>query len=226
MLINPYNPEVKFKNFPDLDSKLLAHYDRLYHTVTDLEITPRYFYEIGLKIGFRDLFYYIDHLYDNQPTSVIDVGCGECIWKKWFPNIIGFDPNTNEFSDQDFIDYFDEDFSKGHTKNWDSGMALNSIHFVNWDQVPRQIELAMNIVRDQFLFTFNFRMIQNKPDLPMDDLISAFNNLLKSLPYKIILLDYPIQRGISKIQLDHWSHANGHVRFILSNTQPGATNEQ
>ena len=215
MLINPYSPEVKFTNFPDLDSRLLTHYDRLFHTVLDFEITPRYFYEIGLKIGFRDIFYYIDHLYNNQPTSVVDVGCGECIWKNWFPNIIGFDPITNEFSKQDFIDYFDEDFSKGRTKNWDSGMALNSIHFVDWNEVPRQIELAMNIVRDQFLFTFNFNMIENKPNLPMDELISAFDDLLKSLPYKIILLDYPIQRGISLSKLNRWSYINGHVRFIL-----------
>jgi hypothetical protein len=188
--------------------------------VNDFEISPRYVTETGLKIGYRDIFYYIDYLYNNQPTSVIDVGCGECIWKNWFPNIIGFNPVTNEFSKQDFIDIFDEDFSKGHTKNWDSGMALNSIHFVPWNNVARQIELAMNIVRDQFLFTFNFKMIQYKPNLPMDELILAFDNLLESLPYKIVLLDYPIQRGILEKKVDHWSHINGHVRFILQHTQP------
>ena len=215
MLINPYMSAIPFKNFPDLDVKLLKHYDRLFDTVIDFEISPRYHYESGLKIGFRDICYYIDQLYNNQPESVIDVGCGECIWKNWFPNIVGFDPNINEFSKQDFVDFFDENFSKGHAKNWTCGMALNSMHFIDWSAVPKQIDLAMNIVKDQFLFTFSFSKLTNKPDLPMKQLILLFDNILHSSGYKIKLLDYPTLRGIPQKKIDNWSHANGHVRFIL-----------
>jgi hypothetical protein len=222
MLIHPYTPGTTFKNFPDLDSKLVKHYDRLYDTAIDFEITPRYFYETGLKIGFRDMYYYIDQLYNNQPNSVVDVGCGECVWKNWFPNIVGFDPNTNEFSKQDFVDFFDKDFSKGHTKHWDCGMALNSIHFGDWDRIPNQIDLAMNIVKDQFLFTFNFNVISNKPTLPMKQLILLFDQMLSSSVYNIKLLDYPVLRGASERQLNSWSHVNGHVRFILSHKNKDA----
>ena len=215
----PYTPGTPFKNFPDLAARLATHYDQLHDTTEDFDITPRYLYESGLKIGFRDIYYYIDQLYDNQPTSVVDVGCGECIWKNWFPNIVGFDPNTNEFSNQDFVDFFDEDFSKGHAKNWDCGMALNSIHFINWNSIPNQIDLAMNIVKDQFLFTFNFNMFSNKPNLPMEQLIPLFDHMLTSSAYNIKLLDYPLLRGIPLAKINNWSYINGHVRFILQHKQ-------
>jgi hypothetical protein len=219
MLINPYSPNTTFKNFPDLDAKLLKHYDRLFDTVSDLVISPRYFYESGLKIGFRDICYYIDQLYNNQPESVIDVGCGECVWKNWFPNIVGFDPNKNEFSKQDFVDFFDEDFSRVHAKNWTCGMALNSLHFIDWSEVPKQIDLAMNLVKDQFLFTFNFNKFSNNPNLPLSELILLFDQTLVSVPYTIKLLDYPTLRGFPQSKIDHWAHINGHVRFILQHKQ-------
>ena len=165
LLINEYYSGVKFKNFTNLDQQISEHYDRLYDTVVDFHVTPRYLYETGIKIGFRDIFYYIDMLYDNNPDDVIDVGCGECIWKRWFPRIIGFDPNTNEFSQQDFVDFFDEDFSNGHTKHYHNGMALNSVHFISWDDLEVQIDRAMNIVRERFLFTFNFNAMSNVQQL-------------------------------------------------------------
>lgn len=219
MLINPYTPDRPFTNFPDLDPKIQQHYDCLFDTVVDFEISPRYIYEAGIKIGFRDIFYYIDQLYNTRPESVVDVGCGECIWKKWFPNIIGFDPNTNGFSQQDFVDFFDEDFSAGHTGHYDSGMALNSLHFVDWDYIPNQIDLAMNIVNKQFLFTFKFDMFTNKPQGSYEKLISEFDQILKSLNYDVVLLDYPSERGIPMTALNHWTHLNGHVRFILSHKE-------
>jgi len=215
MLINEYKSGVPFKNFPDLDNSLVGHYDRLYDTVVDFEVSPRYLYESGLKIGFRDIFYYIDCLYTNNPSSVIDVGCGECIWKKYFPNITGFDPNTNEFSMQDFVDYFDEDFSQGHIGHYDCGMALNSLHFIDWNDVPKQIKLAMNVVKDRFLFTFNFDIISNKPKVPMAQLIALFDDFMTTSGYKIILLDYPVLRGILEKKINNFAHANGTVRFIL-----------
>jgi hypothetical protein len=216
MLINEYKPGVPFKNFPDLDNSLAGHYDRLYDTVVDFYITPRYIYESGLKIGFRDIFYYIDCLYTNNPASVIDVGCGECIWKKYFPNIIGFDPSTNEFSMQDFVDHFDEDFSQGHIGHYDCGMALNSIHFIDWKDVPKQIKLAMNIVKDRFLFTFNFNWLSNKPEVPIAQLIELFDDFINTSGYKIILIDYPVLRGIPERKLNNFAFVNGTVRFILA----------
>lgn len=215
LLVNEYYNEVKFKSIPNLDILLSKHYDRIYDTVVDYNITPRYFYETGLKIAFRDIFYYIDLLYENSPASVIDVGCGECVWKKWFPNIVGFDPNPNEFSQQDFVDYFDQDFSKSHKDNWDCGMALNSIHFITWNQIEDRIHQAMNIVKHRFLFTFNFSVMQDVPKLSSQNLIQEFVDIIKRTEYNIVMFDAPILRGISHSKISNWSHVNGTVRFIL-----------
>jgi hypothetical protein len=153
-------------------------------------------------------------LYNNNPDSVVDVGCGECIWKKWFPNIIGFDPNTNEFSQHDFVDFFDEDFSAGHEKNYDCGMALNSLHYIDWSYVPTQLDLAMNIVKDQFLFTFNFDQVKNKPTEILSELILLFDQVLESSKYKIALVDYPALRDQDRTRITSVP-LHGHARFIL-----------
>lgn len=216
MLINPHTSNITLKNFPHLYEDISKHYDLLYDTVPDqdyIDTTPRFKLEHGGKMGFRDIFYYINLLYDNNPGSVVDIGCGECIWKTWFPNIIGFDPTPSKWSRADFVDTFDEDFSNGHNKNYDCGLALNSIHFIDWSDITKQIELAMNIVRDRFLFTFNFGVFTNKPDVPLPELILLFDDILNSVGYKIILLDYPYLRNIPNVA--DWGHINGHVRFIL-----------
>lgn len=226
MLINPYTPDIILRNFPNLNTAIDHYYDIVYDTIPneafDL-MTPRYRLEHGLKIGFRDIFYYIDLLYDNNPESVIDVGCGECIWKNWFPNIIGFDPVPSEWSKADFVDFFDETFSLGHKKNYTCGMALNSIHFIDWDYLPTQIRLAMDIVQDKFLFTFNFNVIQHKPSEDFSELFLIFVNILKTMEYDIVLLDCPRQRGFPvDIHVDkskQWSHINGTVRVILAHKE-------
>lgn len=215
MLVNPYSIDVKFKNFPDLDNQIKLYYNKIFDTVVDYEITPRYFYETGLKIAFRDMFYYIDTLYNNKPRSIIDVGCGECVWKNWFPDIVGFDPNINEFSKQDFQDFFDKDFSQGHADCWDNGMAVNSLHFIDWDKVNDQIDLAMNIVKKCFLFTFNFNVMYNVPNVPMKEQVKLLYQKLLQSKFKIILFDAPVFRGIKEDKIMHWTHVNGTVRFIL-----------
>lgn len=216
ILINPYDGNVKFKNYSNLDQQIKTHYDKVFDTVVmDYEISPRYIYETGLKIAFRDIFYYIDMLYDNNPENIIDVGCGECMWKNWFPRIIGFDPNINEYSQQDFVDYFDKDFSSGHTNSYHNGMALNSIHFISWHDINKQIDLAMNIVKERFLFTFNFVVMNDVPNVPMEQQILEFHSVLTKLPYKIIMFDAPLLRGIPEKKVRGWAFINGTVRFML-----------
>lgn len=215
MLIRPYHPDIKFQKFPNLDQDLSEYYDRIFDTVMPFDMTPRYVNEMGWKICFRDIFYYIDVLYDNNPTSVIDVGCGECLWKRWFPNIIGFDLNHSTFSQQDFVDFFDEDFSSNHPAAWHNGMALNSLHYIEWAFINSQIDLAMNIVKERFLFTFNFNVMSNVPKLSMMSRVEQFREKLDRAPYEILLFDAPCLRGIDELQMTNWAHQNGAVRFIL-----------
>lgn len=215
MLLRPYTPDVVLKNFPLLDVELAQHYDRIYHTTTDFHVSPRYLFESGIKITFRDIFYYIDLLYDQNPKTVIDVGCGECVWKQWFPNIVGFDPNINEFSKQDFIDYFDLDFSQGHTQQYDCGMAINSLHFIQWGDIVNTIDMAMNIVKDKFLFTMNIEGIENSPKVTIVEQIQIFHQILQTTQYNLIMFDSPIHRGVPEADFKKYYVLNGTIRFIL-----------
>jgi len=206
--INCYEPGIGFRNFPELTKRMEEYYDIIFDYSLPDEITPRFVYEFGKKITSRNIFYYIDMLYDNQPENLIDVGCGENIFKRWFPNVIGFDPNIHSYSEQDFVDTFDRDFSEGHTKCYDVGMALNSIHFIPWNFIPDQINLAMNIVKDRFLFTLNFDKIRDKPAMDNRDLIRQVFQLIEKLPYEIVMFDFA--------EKSHWFYTNGNVQFILS----------
>jgi hypothetical protein len=228
MLVNPYTPGAPFKNFPMLDQQINEYYDEIFEFVPGPgynNTTPRFKLDSGLKFGFRDIFYCIDQLYDNNPMSVIDVGCGECIWKRWFPNIIGFDPTPSPYANHDFIDYFDEEFSRGHKEKYDSGIALNSIHFVSWVYVRTQLDLAMNMIKPngRFLFTFNFyHFDKHTPDhkfTSQSQRIEFMDSILASLPYKVHLLDYPTLHGIDESQVEAHAHLNGHVRIILEKNQ-------
>lgn len=229
-LINPYTRNSKFTNFLDLDEKISEYYDILNNHDSEIDsvyrsISPRYRYESGLKIGFRDIFYYIDLLYNNSPEKIVDVGCGECIFKNWFPNIVGFDPEPSKFSRADFVDYFDEDFAKGHENLFDGAMAINSIHFVPWTQLKDQIELAMKLVKknSRFLFTFNFHVLDtsSKSDCQiakgsLNDKFEYFSNVLDSITYKKIVVDSPLLKGMSFNDLQNYtSFLNGTVRIIL-----------
>lgn len=216
ILVRPYK-NLKNTNTPNLERKIDQYYDLVFDTIVPWHITPRYMLESGLKIGMKDIFYYIDMLYEKNPATIIDVGCGECTWKRWFPRIIGFDPNTGPYYQQDFVDYFDEDFSRGHEKKFDCGLAINSLHFIPWRKIPDQIDLAMNIVRDRFLFTFNFDKFHKKPDISDHELILELKTMLEHTPYEVLMFDCPFYRGYSfQDTANSLAFINGSVRFILA----------
>lgn len=225
MLIEPYFPGRSLKNFPDLYKDLESHFDLLFDQVLDqrwFELTPRYRVSGGLKIAFRDIFYYIDRLYDHAPRSVIDVGCGENTFTRWFPNIVGLEPDPSSWSKADIVARFDSDWSQNHANHYDCGMAINSLHFCDWQDIGSQIHLAMNIVKDRFLFTMNFDRVENCPTAESLDLAQQLRHQLATLPYDLVLFDHLIKSQASYLsqKKDHpFYYLNGTVRFMLQKKQ-------
>lgn len=214
-LVRPFET-LQHTNIPKLVEKTEQYYDLMFDTMLPWVLSPRYIFEHGIKIGMRDIFYYIDLLYENHPASVIDVGCGECVWKNWFPNITGFDPNTNPYSQQDFIDFFDGDFSRANAGKFDCGIGINSLHFIPWQQISEQLDLAMHMVRDRFLFTFNLNAFTHKPSQD-HRLLLDLKHILGQSRYKIIMFDSPCYRGYTWQEVtNNLAFLNGTVRFILS----------
>ena len=227
-LIRPYYEEVQFKNFPNLDQDLIKHFDYIYHSYFPFPYSPRFLYSSGIKFTIRDIYYYIDLLYDNNPTSVIDIGCGECMWKEWFPNITGVDYHMNPWSRVDIVAEVDRPWLRDHYKNYDCGMALNSYWQEHtWQELPDVLHEMMGMVNDRFLFTGPLPRIKNRPGAHLsteenhESLVEHFTDLLNSLGYNIVLLDYPSHRGVPDWKVP-WhdttpfmSPPHGNARFIL-----------
>lgn len=217
-LINEYKPDCIIRNFPNLDEELKKHYDLV---ITNFqprsEITPRGYEEF--RIARRDTFYYISWLYDNNPTSVLDYGCGDNIFSKWFPNIYAVDVTSSwsMFNRPNEL-IIPETFYHKNIGKFECGMALNSLHFNSWQDVKKNIHNCMAMITNngRFLFTLNYTHIFAKDDtvsyhearLKMDEIV--YDTLLDS-EYKLILFDTLASRNIKRLG----QYINGDVRFIL-----------
>lgn len=230
-IINEYTTERQFKNFPDLENKIKEYYDFIIDTLEPYPgITARGYMEY--RVTFRDIFYYISWLYDNDPKSVLDWGCGDNIFKRWFPNMIGADlRHYTCFNNKPdlFVSNIDE-FYRDNKEKFDCGMALNSIHFCDYNTFQKNLLNCMNFITTggRFLFLINYSALfknnvhtLGKSPLNLNMYDERIYNFIESTGYKIVLFDPIISRGFepgSRIKegyADLTSVTGAHVRFIL-----------
>lgn len=222
--VNAYHSDIQIRNFPNLESELEKYYDIFVKDeLIQNKVSPRG--QTEYRIGWKEIFYYISWLYDNAPKSVIDIGSGECFWKRWFQNITALDPGDyrEAKNSADIICHFTKEFADEHENEYDCGMAINSLHFGKLFEVKENIIQAMRIIKPggRFLFTLSTPMIQThymttKPKEPLPpnrNYVDITKEMLVKLPYKIILFDCPFDRlgynfGIS-------AHLNGTIRVIF-----------
>ena len=220
--INEYNRNHEIRNFPNLEKELEEYYELFVKDeIVQNKVSPRGHYEY--KIGFKEIFYYISWLYDNNPKSVIDVGAGECFWKRWFPNITSLEPGgyaSGEHADLHMD--FTKEFADSHIEEYDCGMAINSLHFGKLTEVENNIVQAMRIIKPggRFLFTLSTGMIEShyitsKPAKapPPRNLVDRTKEMIVRLPYKLVLFDCPYDRLGYDFPIQ--GHINGTIRFIL-----------
>jgi hypothetical protein len=62
-------------------------------------------------------------------------------------------------------------------------------------------------------------MMRNTPHVNSKELITLFDDIIKSLGYEIILIDYPELRGVKELDMFNSAFINGHVRFILAHKE-------
>jgi hypothetical protein len=217
-LINPYRPGIEFAVFKDLDQRMQDYYDEIYDTVVNHSNrqSRRYIYELGIKIGFRDIFYAIDLVYKNNPTSVIDLGSSNCFWKRWFPSIWAVDATVGDFVKPDCIAVVDKDWCLANAKKFDAGINICGAQDPGLD--IHWIHNQMLLVKDRCLFTFGRRNLRSGPDLDpavnRDMMLKQLFDLKKD--YDMLMLDVPELRGTPRFELDRYAHINGSIRFILA----------
>jgi len=112
------------------------------------------------KVFSVDPFYYINFLLEKNPTTIYDIGCGSNVWKAFYKNIVGIDP---EHESADIKDSFDDNFVRCNQECYESIIAINSLHFIKVSKFKSTLEQVLSILKPggRAYITFNFvRMIE------------------------------------------------------------------
>lgn len=235
--INPCDPQIwtnRFKQSP-LYQKILPNYKHvisshremtflkaaLNHTVYEI---PRRFCD---NFGILDVipYYYIEQLMEINPKDMVDIGCGQNVFKKTYPNLLGIDCET-QHSCPDIVDYFDEDFCRGHAGWYDAVITINTIHFEPINTIADRILMVNQLLRPggRAFVAFNFEtwlmhtpkdqcveLFGNFPKF--DDVINYVNDQIISTKLNFLTIDWPILRVTqeSTIRDDY----NGNIRLVF-----------
>ena len=135
--MQPYNPiqwEQSFKNLI-FYKQIVSEYDMV--TFEKNFLGPTYFMTPRQIIADRNRptyfnvmpFYYIEWLQQNNPSNVYDLGCGWNIFKKYYPNIIGINPEMPG-TQADIYDIVDDDYIAGHKEYFDNVFSICALHYV------------------------------------------------------------------------------------------------
>lgn len=200
--INPYDPiwfRDHFMDSPIMDMlppgiipvwARSGSYDHEHHATT----TPRW----RQMHGYFSMasFYYLDHIMREDPGTVADIGCGENVFKRFYPSIIGFDP---EIAGADAVARLDREFARENRQRFDAAFACNSLHFVGLDEFPEMLSRLSSIVRPGGVVhaTANTaRFLDAKPgeQEPHDhgscvDMAMAVDRMVRSLDVDWIVVD-------------------------------------
>lgn len=141
------------------DVVLTYDYQRLYYTPRQIAITK--------KFSMTPLWY-LQFLVDASPNRIVDIGCGGNIFKPVIKklyniNCYGIDPTPGNQAADEF-DFFDSDFSQGHTEAYESAFSINSLHFVPLFQFSTRVNEFHNIVSKGgrgFLALNSARMVEH-----------------------------------------------------------------
>lgn len=147
------------------------------------------------------MFYYLNMLLEKNPSTIMDIGCGENPYKKYIPQLLGVDPL---FPAADIRDQFDNQFVEKHLGEYDAAFAIQSLHYISLLDVSTRINQFGKIIKKggRGFLSFNLtRLIQQTEPhewpkifdlsqrLTIFDYYSYIKKELTKVDYKIIAAD-------------------------------------
>jgi len=191
-------------------------YDGMYIPVGQ---TPRQ-YALNSVFCISSL-YYLEFLLEKNPKVIVDIGCGANLFKKLIPNIHGIDPTPNN-SQADEFDFFDADFSQGHTNAYESVFSINALHFIPLIDFEKRILefynivapggrgfIAFNVIRMVEVTDPNDLQLLFSSNLPTPDQLTQYvNTILNNLSIKFLLTEVVINDSIDE-------SIDGNIRLIF-----------
>lgn len=219
LIVDPYDRE-QFENyFPtsplfdraqlfiqqSLDLAIAKHRDN-FKIDYGFDSHPRNYLTARLRMNTASMsvFYYLERLIENNPSSVIDVGCGHNLFKSVIPNLWGIDPVYNEADEQASFDY---QYSLDHAEQYDAALAVNSLHFYTLSEFRSSLENFARIIKPggRGFITFNLSRLAGSKNF--DSVVDYVNNILRAWPVKYLIVDQDYQMRECRV--------NGNLRIVF-----------
>lgn len=203
----------------EFGKNVICDFSHVHKHDMNFDITPRQ--QALSSIFFVNSLYYLEFLLEKNPKVIVDIGCGSNLFKKLIPNIHGIDPTPNNRQADEF-DFFDADFSQGHTDAYESVFSICALHFISLIDFEKRILEFYNIVASggRGFITFNvMRMVERtsvqdlqmlfSSNLPTPDQLTQYvNAILNNLSIKFLLAEVLINDTIDE-------PFNGNIRLIF-----------
>ena len=169
-------------------------------------------------------YYYIDYILENNPESILDLGCGLNVFKNFIPGIVGMDADPN--SPADIKDFFDQDYVLGHQHKYDALISINTIHFAPVDTITQRLLWASKLICSggKGFVSFNLEtwLMHTSPDtvkklfgpVPVfDNVINFVNDQIVNTKLDFLVVDWPVLHITehSTIRDD----LNGNIRLVF-----------
>jgi SAM-dependent methyltransferase len=220
-LLKPYNAvefENRFPNSPlylralefakkSLELSLKLHQEN-FQLDYGFDVHPQHYMTARLRLNSvsMSVFYYIEHLLEKNPVSVIDVGCGENLFKHVIDGLYGIDPL---FAQADEQIEFDSVWATEHNNKFDAAMAINSLHFNHLAQFETYIKDFAKIIKPggRGFITFNLPRLIKKDTITFDQAVMHCDKVIRDLDLNWIIVDQNYHNLECK--------ANGNIRLVF-----------
>lgn len=168
--------------------------------------------------------YYIKFLLDICPEKFVDIGCGENVFKKIYPNIVGIDSDPT--SNFDIFDHLDNDFVAGHLECFDAIISINTIHFSPIDTVKDRLLWIKEMLKPNgrafistnletwLMYTDKQRSLSLFDGIPnLENLVQYVHQQVMDTGASFLVIDYPVLKYSheSTIRDDY----NGNLRWVF-----------
>ena len=180
-------------------------------------LTPRYAVSTN-NVGFSMIpFYYLQPLLEKNPISIVDLGCGANMFKKYIPNIIGIDAPTGQICYPDIESRVDPEYIKTHQNYFESVFSINALHFRPLTELRLVYEEFISMVSPggRGFLSVNLQRLIDKETTVIDELVVDgkvnyeyyVRTQLDNLPCKYLIFDVNLDI------IDEW--LDGNIRLVF-----------
>jgi hypothetical protein len=179
------------------------------HEIALYEFTPRH--QFWFKIATMQSCYYIDLLYENNPSRIYDIGCGINWHKQFYPNIYGIAGGG------DGGEYFGDERGRwgegleSKLTNIEAMFAINALHFRSVHKIRTLIEEVISTlaINGRAYLSFNSRQIRRHTNKKITTI-----EVIKYLRYDLAKIE-SVRWLVVDMDSSYESPMNGNISLVF-----------